>query len=355
MDNFLQICSCYVLISYIPSRTRIMAPMLVSSQTRMFRLKAGSVSCDREGLFVGSASLLAAEKSVDGAKVWAVRDEQELNDDLSACYGLPIDCAAKRSGLACVATALSRGDVALAAIATLLLQFPDPPIIEKDIGSPEDELALAVDLFRSGLLKSGYWDPSKHPRTEEPPNRGWFAPADSEGSAVPEKRPPRRAVKTIKDFGRGAAKKGSLARLRARGGRWALLLEVLESLAPTELNTGEPNQETADWKASFDPSKTLKELQEGPTENELGYELHHIVEQNPFNLDKKEVEKFTREKLEDPSNLVWIPRLQHERITAYYNSKDEQGRLNRDVIKMLPFDQQRAIGLEQLRAVGVLR
>ena len=85
--------------------------MLISPQTKMFRLTAGGVSCDREGLFVGLVPLLAGEKSVAGAKVWAVRDQQALNEELSACYGLPIDCAAKRSGLASVATALNRGDV----------------------------------------------------------------------------------------------------------------------------------------------------------------------------------------------------------------------------------------------------
>src|SRR5258708_25471883 len=93
-DNFLPKCSCYVLIFRYPVlQARIIALMQFSSQTRMFRLKAGGVSCDREGLFVGLVPLLVIEKNVVGGNAWAVRDEQALNDELSACYGLPIHCA----------------------------------------------------------------------------------------------------------------------------------------------------------------------------------------------------------------------------------------------------------------------
>ena len=43
-------------------------------------------------------------------------------------------------------------------------------------------------------------------------------------------------------------------------------------------------------RSSLDPPKTLVELQTPPTENVFGYELHHIVEQNPSNIAKSPVE-----------------------------------------------------------------
>ena len=72
-----------------------------------------------------------------------------------------------------------------------------------------------------------------------------------------------------------------------------------------------------------------------PTQNVLGYERHHIVEQNDDNVEKEALVKFGRDALDDPSNLVWAPRLKHELITGYYNEIDPgdlQGRSRRDVI-----------------------
>jgi hypothetical protein len=68
------------------------------------------------------------------------------------------------------------------------------------------------------------------------------------------------------------------------------------------------------------------------------------------------VEKFGREALDDPSNLVWIPRLKHEQITAFYNSKPVVGGpTQREIIGKMDFSQQRAIGLQQMREKGVLK
>ena len=94
----------------------------------------------------------------------------------------------------------------------------------------------------------------------------------------------------------------------------------------------------------------------------LGYEQHHIVEQNPANIakapDDLDLEKFGRAMIDDPSNLVWVPRLKHELITALYNSKDEdglQGRLHRQVINAMDFDAQYQAGLAALQRFGVLQ
>ena len=133
------------------------------------------------------------------------------------------------------------------------------------------------------------------------------------------------------------------------------------TLEPTALNRGE-QQLTDQLRASLDPPKTLDELRMPPTHDFLGYEQHHIVEQNPANIakapDDLDLEKFGRAVIDDPSNLVWVPRLKHELITALYNSKDEgglQGRLHRQVVNAMDFDGQYQAGLAALRKFGVLQ
>jgi hypothetical protein len=135
---------------------------------------------------------------------------------------------------------------------------------------------------------------------------------------------------------------------------------VVELLDSSELDPDE--QRSIDQgRASVDPPKTLEELQRPPTQNVLGYERHHIVEQNPDNIakgpDVEAIEKFGRDLIDDPSNIVWIPRFKHEQITRYYNSEDRDDplrRIHRKVVNDLDFAGQRAAGLEALRKFGVL-
>jgi hypothetical protein len=60
-------------------------------------------------------------------------------------------------------------------------------------------------------------------------------------------------------------------------------------------------------RASLDPPKTLLELQTPPTQNVLGYEVHHIVEQNDDNIAKSPleafIEKFGRNLID--SRAIW--------------------------------------------------
>jgi len=92
-----------------------------------------------------------------------------------------------------------------------------------------------------------------------------------------------------------------------------------------------------------------------------GYDLHHIVEQNPVNIAKPPIQvyfdKFGRNSIDSPSNLVWVPRLKHELITAYYNSNIDRlpGRLRRRVVNAEGFATQREAGLRALRLFGALK
>ena len=333
-----------------------------------FRLTEDGVRCDERGCFVGGVALLRLP-TVD--QMWSARAPQELEAELSELYGWPIDVAANRGGLAVVAGALQRNDLALAKIAALLLRWPAPPTLAKDRG----RLDLGEQLFECGLLK-GSWDPGKHPRTGEPPNRGRFAPKPATPATVP-RRPSgswpglgdvvRTAMRTARSLLKAAAEKSLTV---AKVAMWAdpelrasivAIIDALEALEPTELNANE--QRAIDQvRAATDPPKPLADLQQPPTENALGYEQHHIVEQNRDNVAKSPVailvEKFGRDVIDDPENLVWVPRLQHERITALYNSKapgDPLNRLYREVVNAMDYQAQRAAGLSALRQLGVLQ
>jgi hypothetical protein len=148
--------------------------MLAMTGLRAFSLaaKRGSegVSCDAGGVFVGGIPLLQPPSI--GTPYWTARAAAELNKELSARYRLPIEIASKSGALALIAAALNRGDMAMAAIAAVQMQIPDPPPLTKRAETPDEITGRARELFRSGLLK--FWDPAKHPRAGVPPNAGWF-------------------------------------------------------------------------------------------------------------------------------------------------------------------------------------
>jgi hypothetical protein len=158
--------------------------MLAMPGLRTFSLaaKPGSegVSCDAQGVFVGGVPLLQAPTA--GDSLWRVRPVAELNNELTARYRIPIDIASKAGGLALIAAALNRGDLAMAAIAAVQMQLPDPPSLAKGPENPGDIARRAQELVRSGLLK--FWDPTKHPRAGVPPNPGWFAPTVGDSEPV---------------------------------------------------------------------------------------------------------------------------------------------------------------------------
>ena len=332
--------------------------MLAMPGLRAFSLAASQhscgVSCEANGVFVGEVPLLTRSREVGG---WSVRPIATLNAELTVCYRLPVDITAKVGALALITSALNRGDYALAAIAAVQMQFPDPPPLVKDVELIDEVMRRAAELYRSGLLKAD-WEPTKHPRTGTPPNRGWFAPVPKESKPPAPGWPLRRVNVAAREAFAKATE------IFARTGKYLFLgLPVVDGIlafmsiySPTELNHGE-DRLTAQLNAALQPPETLEELQQEPIENILGYEQHHIVEQNPDNLAKKIIEKFGQDMLDDPSNLVWIPRLKHELINAYYSSKTEEtGDLTvREYLNELDFDEQWEEGLRIMRKFGVLK
>jgi hypothetical protein len=333
--------------------------MLHMPAMRVFILRPEGVRCGADGLFVGAVPLLRRARDSHGREHWSPRPAAELDNELTARYGLPISVIAKASRLASVARALDRGDLALAGIGAVLLQFPDPPHVEKGAPAANDWTRLAVELACSGLLK-GDWDPARHPRTGEKPNPGWFAEVAREARAVTGRMrgwPSPRFNKALRELVADVAEKGGLSEFGPYTDAAAIIWELVEQLGPSELLSGE-DRAIAQTNAYFDPPKTLEELQTPPTQNALGYERHHGVEQNDDNVAKIVFVKFGRAAIEDPSNTVYIPRLKHELISADYSrlvDKDPLGRTFREVVDELDFDQQRAIGLEMLRKYGILK
>jgi hypothetical protein len=343
-------------------------PMFAMPGIRTFSLVTGRdsqrVSCDAYGVFVGGVALLKRDSAGERDGWWRVRPLIELNDELTVRYQLPIDIATKANALALIASAFNRNDLAMAAIATVQMQFPDPPPLTKSAESADEITRRAVALFRSPLLKADPdWD-AKHPRTGAPPNPGWFAsvpkePKLPEGVAEARGWPLLHVNKLARQFVKriiGLVERNT-GRLLLVSLEWNPAIDAFIAVfTPVELNGGE-DRLTAQLKAALDPPKSLDELQRGPTENILGYEKHHIVEQNPENLEKIVVEKFGRARLNDPTNLANVARFPHEDITGDYNRTlaGPGSPTVRDLVDQLSFEQQREIGLMFMRKHGVLK
>jgi len=124
------------------------------------RLRTNGVSCDADGAFVGAIPLLNRLQKGD-KDAWHPRDCEELSEEISELYGLPVDISPKTGGLKAVANALNKGDVTRAQIATVLLGIPDVPPLSKDVRSRGRMIKLIRDLEWSGMLK---WDSDEHPR-----------------------------------------------------------------------------------------------------------------------------------------------------------------------------------------------
>lgn len=151
----------------------------MSRTARTYRLAdqvGPGLSCDEAGLFLGETPLLAR----DSGQGWQPRPLA----DGTASYGLPVDFTGKLAGLRGVATALTRGDVALAKIAALQLRLPDPPPLSKGSLAAEALIELAYALQASDLLAKEF-DSDKHPRwpAGAPDHQGGqFAPSGAAGA-----------------------------------------------------------------------------------------------------------------------------------------------------------------------------
>jgi hypothetical protein len=153
---------------------------------RQFRLspreRGRGVACDAEGAFIDDIPLLK-RITKNGKEKWAPRACEAISTDLSKRYGLPIDASSKAQGIATIASALNKGEIARAQLATLFLRFPEPPPLKKSTSSRGDWVRFIGGLAESDLIKAR-WD-IRWPAHAPDSQGGRYAP----GSAASGERP----------------------------------------------------------------------------------------------------------------------------------------------------------------------
>jgi hypothetical protein len=104
--------------------------------------------------------------------------------------------------------------------------------------------------------------------------------------------------------------------------------------------------------AARDEPKTYEELQAGAGSTRPGYDRHHVVEQT-----WAEYFGFSRSEIDDPSNLVSIPRLKHYQITGWYGAKsDAYGGLSpREYLSDKSWEERVRVGREAMILFKVLK
>lgn len=104
--------------------------------------------------------------------------------------------------------------------------------------------------------------------------------------------------------------------------------------------------------AARDEPQSFERLQDGVSQHRPGYDDHHIVEQT-----WAERFGFSRGEIDDPSNLVSIPRLRHYQITGWYGTPnaDYYGLSPREYLSDKGWEDRRRVGLDALVRFQVLK
>jgi hypothetical protein len=108
----------------------------------------------------------------------------------------------------------------------------------------------------------------------------------------------------------------------------------------------------------LDPPKSLEELQNAVDEPRVGYEIHHIVEEQATSRNVQGNSRvFSQEQLQSRDNLARIPYWKHVEISSWYSTKAERfgGMTPREYLRGKTWDEHYKTGLEVLRQFGVLK
>ncbi len=83
-----------------------------------------------------------------------------------------------------------------------------------------------------------------------------------------------------------------------------------------------------------------------------GYQYHHIVEQGGANETA-----FTAEQLHSTENMIRVPTILHEEISAAYSAKSETDTTKtvREALRGKSFEEQRAEGIKIMRKLGIIK
>lgn len=214
----------------------------------------------------------------------------------------------------------------------------------------ETRLEIAMRRYDRAFrfaLKAGYRPDQPRLPKGNPGGGQWTAEGGGSGDPKPGKeespdkpgnsgeRPPtsRERASILREVARRIQQTGRTIEFFARAAKW---IQVY----------------SADVTAYNDPPKSLEELQRAASTQAPGYDIHHIVEQTPAEQDG-----FTREAIDDPANLVRVPRLKHQEINAWYQTKSREfgGLSPREYLSGRSWEVRRAVGLQALRDRGVLK
>jgi hypothetical protein len=294
-----------------------------------------------EGAFLGDRTpLLECEFGGRSHRRWRPRPQAELERLLAVGYGEPVHLGTRMGAIEAAAKALNAGDKTRAAIALLHARLP--PLPSRDAAQRMAKADLLSKTFNPNELRI----PKGSPGGGEWTTDGDLDAFLEETGYSPDIRAKlRQLYRFLKEH------PGALRRLRG-----TIVGLALEQALPLGLSL-------------LDPPKSLSELQTKrppcgfDTEAQLlnylgpappGYEWHHIIEQtqtDPY-LNSPEGQ---RAWIQRTDNMVLVPTVRHWLISAEMNSKEEEGGARlRDIVRQLPPQQQREIGLDLLRKHGVL-
>jgi hypothetical protein len=162
--------------------------------------------------------------------------------------------------------------------------------------------------------------------------RVWLA--SDKPPEVPKERPPT------------AQERNRIARGLARKlGRWGRLVPIFDVIDWLE-------EQRAAARSSFDPPKSLEELQQTASEPRSGYDIHHNVERASAAEDG-----YPQDMIEAPENKVLIPRWKHWEINAWYQTENEDyGFLSpREYLRGKSWEERVRVGHKALIKFGVLK
>ena len=244
------------------------------------------------------------------------RPRDEAEGELSALYGLPIDLVRQTAAgwrrsppRSSAATRRWRRSPRCCSA------FPTRP------ASPRARRRAAPTNWRRSSRPadcSRIGNSTKHPRAGRQAQSRLVRRQARRIRRAPPSRRSARIVRDPRDFAwphrrrrrssRRRPKRASRAADGWRGCRAelrALIEGLIYTLDPTPLNEGE--QQVLDQiRAAADPPKTFDELQQPPTDNLLGYQRHHSVEQNPDNVAKSLPSRRSTSSVARPSTIPAI-------------------------------------------------
>jgi hypothetical protein len=236
------------------------------------------------------------------------------------------------------------------------LDIPSLASLQWHVGALQFQLALWRATI--GEQKAGYDSGERRVPKHQPGGGEWTAGGASGGSSKPGNASHPVSDNPPEIPEREPASARALNQFVKQSAYWlarAALKEAANPAVGTFLNV----LDAANWgykaypyiKSYLDPPKTLSELQDAVSNRQIGYDIHHIVEQTSAERDGS-----PRRIIDASDNLVRIPTLKHWQITGWYMTPNEDygGRSPREYLRGQNWDEKMLVGRMALIKFGVL-